>query len=291
MTLAASVSAAAQAEQQSITLGAVVNDGEVRVGVAPAATLLVRLDFECEEFKAGEYARYAQKYLGRPANLLDKRSYTISSASVAKAAADYFIADESFTKNCVEVVEQQEFTLPINITSSAVNTPEKGAELAAEEIFYIRNTRREILAGEFGEGFYGGGLGAALAQFQREEDAYSNLFYGSMRRVRESRVFNISLVGETQRYIVCRFSEASGVVDNSDLSAEAVTLQITPLELVEIKTPSLELKATYTDHNLLIATQVKVDLLFGGKVIATRNMPLYEFGREVVYPVKNEVKR
>ncbi|MFR9651773.1 MAG: DUF4831 family protein [Rikenellaceae bacterium] len=269
--------------------GVSVKGGEVEISVAPSSTIMIRLDVDCEMVKAGELARYAQKYLGTPANLIDKTSYTISSAKVAKAAADHYIAGDNFGADTpYRVYEKEDFTLPVNITSAVVNTPEEAAKAAADEIFYIRSTRREILAGDYGEGFYGGGLIAALNQFSKEEEAYSKLFFGSMSRGSESRIFNIALSGDTKRYIVCRFSEQLGVVDSSDLSAEPVTLQITPLAPVDVEIPTGDEKSTY--HNLMVATQAKVELIYGGKTLATQTMPLFEFGKRISYPV-SPVKR
>ncbi len=192
-------------------------------------------------------------------------------------------ADEFVTDSKSVTFESEDIKLPVNITSAKVLNPEESAQKAAEEIFYIRNTRREILAGEFGEGFYGGGLGAALDQFRRDEEAYSKLFFGSVSTERGSKLFTVPLSGETKRYVVCRFSVQSGVMPSNDLSAEPVTLQITPLDPVEVNVPMGDEKSVF--KNFMVATWVRVDLIFDGETIATQTMPLYEFGQKVSYPV------
>ncbi len=267
--------------QLIVPIGAIDTGRSTTVAFAPMATLVVDVEVEKTSSEVGIYARYAQQFLGLRAPLIAKSEYTLKSASISLATDDYFLTDR------VEMPEYEPTTtyssIPIDITSEVVLPAEEAAEEAAAQIFTIRRMRRDLLSGELGEGFYGGGLGAALKELQSEEQRYTDLFMGSTTTQREKRRFTIALTGNTPRYIVCRFSTAAGLSDATDLAAEPILLQITPSGAEKFTPPTTEdVKATYTNYR--VADIAKCELLYGSSSLAVSNIPLFEFGYDISCP-------
>ena len=79
------VSLACDASAQQVVkqrIGTYKESGNVVVSEA-TTTLVVDLTVECEEFEAGVYARYAQKYFGKRASLVSRMSYALVGGDVA----------------------------------------------------------------------------------------------------------------------------------------------------------------------------------------------------------------
>ncbi len=252
-----------------------VVDGVVTVEAAPTSTLIVTLDVVTEDVTVGVYARYAQKLLGVRASLVAKSTTTITSADIALAAEDYYIYRGCCDKK--EVVSEIP-TLPIDASASGILPAEQAAEQAAKEIFKIRRIRREMISGDLGEGFFGGGLSAALERLDFEEQSYLELFMGRTTTTRESRSFDVAINSGVTRYIVCRYSPQLGLVDSSDLTAEPILLQVTPSEEKLVSLPSTGDKPA---RRFRVANRSTCELFYGSKVLDSSVIPLFEFGNDV----------
>lgn len=260
----------------------VAKDGDVRVEVAPSATLVVTIDMERESVEVGPYARYAQKMLGVRASLVEKSVAKISSAKISLASDDYYLADSRLARS-EEVAISTVPTLPVDAMSGEVLQAEQAAERAAAEIFRIRALRRDLIAGDLGEGFYGGGLDAALKRLDVEEQSYIELFMGRVTVTKESYSFPVALEGENVRYVVCRFSEQQGVVDISDLSAEPILLQITPSKENKAEQP---ISVDKTSRVFRVADRSSCELYCGSNLLTKSIIPLFEFGYDISYSTK-----
>ncbi len=245
------------------------------VSIAEPSTLVVTLDVVTEDVTVGVYARYAQKLLGMRAPLVAKSTTTIASANIKLAGEEHFLASGCCPKKVVESVVAP---LPIDATSGSIQSPEVAAERAASEIFKIRRTRRDMISGDLGEGYFGAGLAVALDRLDQEEQCYLELFMGRTTTTRESRQFDVAVDGENTRYIVCRYSAQSGVVDSSDLSAEPILLQITPSGKQPVVFPSSGDKIA---RKFRIADQSLCELFSGSNPLCSSVIPLFEFGYDL----------
>ncbi len=266
-----------------VPVGVIVRGNSVEVMVAPASVIVVDLVAESVSFEPGIYARYAQKYLGVRAPLIAKNATTIVSANIIKQTegergmmGNYMSAGVSG-----EIVTSEK--LPVDLTSATVLPPEEAAANAANEIFRLRKLRTEILSGELGEGLYGGGLQAALNDFDRLEREYTELFMGRTVKSSERKSFPVSIASGEQRYILCRLSQGEGIVDDSDLSAEPILLQITPSGSAKIVAPAADEKSEI--RKFRVADMVKCELLLGTKLLTQSTMSLFEFGYDLNYPI------
>ncbi len=273
--------------QQTAPIGVSNSNSALSLAQTTASTLVVNMEVEVESVVAGEYARYAQQYLGVRASLVSKTTATIVSADISLAPSDFYIANEEMlsyggSDQATSAVEM----LPIDRTSERVLSVEEAAESAAAAIFKLRALRRDILSGELGEGFYGGGLAAALERMEYEERAYMELFFGRTEISRKRYTQYVTLVGDDARYMVCRFNPSEGVVDSSNLKAEPIMLQLTPSEQSIPDAPLLDSKSRSVVFR--VSNTVKCDLYQSSTPIASKSIPLPEFGYDYTHVISPE---
>jgi hypothetical protein len=185
------------------------------------------------------------------------------------------------------------------------------AELAAAQLYALRTARLELIAADLGDGVYGAGLESALREIDDIEREYLELFYG--RRIVTTKQYRFYVPVKPAEfeavepvvvpegvdpallpaqpepkmlpasYVVARFAENSGIVDNDDLSGEIILLTITPTEM---QYPDSYVSVKGKDKGVEMvqfryANNAEVTLSLGHVVISERVLPIYEFGRTV----------
>ena len=189
--------------------GAFEENGRVEVGI-PTSPLAVDLTVEKEVVTVGPYARYAQKFLGVRGALSDKTLYSVKAARVALLDRDATTASEvpaGEVRATSYLGDAETFSrVPFDKRSLVDESLETAARNAANTLFAIRRHRMELITSEAGEHVFGAGLQAALAELDRQEQAYTELFLG--KRVTTTSVERITVVPDAgkQKYILCRFS-------------------------------------------------------------------------------------
>lgn len=241
-----------------------------------AATILaVDLEVRSEEYVAGPYARYAQKYFGERASLVDKLTYEITSADVA------IVDQTSYMAIPLEVpaAPAEAIGFPALLpdrTTLGDKSLDEAAKSAAEQIFALRRTRLDLIMGEFGDGVFGAGLESALAEISRLEQEYLELFYGKSRVNVERKRFIIDVDAQNSSVIVARFSTEKGIVSKDDLMGDIVVMSILP-SAMEYPAANPKGKTIYCFANL-----AEVIVGVGQQRLVSRVLPIYEFGAVVV---------
>jgi hypothetical protein len=245
--------------------------------VAEANTVLaVDITLSYEEFVAGPYARYAQKYMGTRASQVDYAEYSIVGAEVAVAADDYYMTDANSNAAAESLPFELTFgdVLPDKMSTNVVAT-EDAAKSAAEKIFELRRVRLELVCGDLGDGVYGAGLESALREIDAIEKSYLELFYGK----RESRTFTrriyVSIDPERKSQVVARFNADQGLLSSDNLSGDIVMVTIQPSEM-EYPASNPKGKATYR-----YANNATIVITLGQQVLNNRVLPVYEYGATV----------
>lgn len=263
----------ASASAQTLTRkGAYFVDGQLVLS-QPESTLVVSIETETVTFTPGEFARYAQKYLGVRASLAAKTSTSIVAAhiapSIAVAPAESKVSADDNTS-----------PLPIYRSSNEAMSAEQQAAKAAELIFSLRKQRRDLIAGDVGENVFGAGLKAALDEIARIESECLTLFYGTTTTTRNHYHYDINLSGSDKTNILCRFRAEDGVLPLTDLSGEAVALYITPSEvdLSSVKPATVKDKVVW---EYAVAAPCKCVLRCGNRLLAETTLPLYQFGKTI----------
>lgn len=241
-----------------------------------AATLLaVDIEVRSEEYVAGPYARYAQKYFGERASLVDKLTYEITSANVAIVDQTSYMATPLEQPAAPAEAIGFPALLP-DRTTVADKSLDEAAKSAAEQIFALRRTRLDLITGEFGDGVFGAGLESALAEINRLEQEYLELFYGKSRVNVERKRFIIDVDARNTSVIVARFSTENGLVAKDDLMGDIIMMSICPSDM-EYPAANPKGRTTYCFANL-----AEVIVSVGQQHLVSRVLPIYEFGAVVV---------
>ena len=263
--------AAQQVVKQRI--GTYKESGNVVVSEA-TTTLVVDLVVECEEFEAGKYARYAQKYLGKRASLVNRVSYSLVGADVAVLDTPAYYASDTAVASTIAAVADE---ASVDRLSMDELTDEQAAKQAAVRIYELRAARQDLVLGEFGDGVYGAGLEAALCEIERLENEYMALFFGVRTVTTTSHRLLLPVSADAPNSVVARFNSEEGVLAKDNLAGDVVVGAITPSEMTY---PTSKRNGTVAYR---YANNATVTVSLAQNVLATRILPIYEFGETIYY--------
>lgn len=271
LSMACEVSAQQVVKQR---IGKYTERGNVVISEA-TTTLVVDLVIECEEFEAGEYARYAQKYLGKRASQVDRISYSLVGADVAVLGEPAYYATEAPTAGRNFSCMGDNINVD-RLSGDDVNN-DVAAKMAAAKIFELRTARQDIILGEYGDGVYGGGLDAALREIDRLEEEYLKLFYGvrSLSTIHKRIIIPVS--ADKPNSVIARFNSEDGLLQSDNIAGDIVMLSITPSTM---SYPASEEKATVAYR---YANNATVVVSLGQHKLACRVLPIFEFGETVYF--------
>jgi hypothetical protein len=232
---------------------------------------------------AGPYARYAQKYLGVSVPLADKAVYEVKEVKLLdNSDVKYYLHEFHDNKAPLHMSPEGAFPrLTIDKTSAASHGLEESARLAAEKIFALRKSRLDLITGEIGENVFGGGLDAALKEIARLEEEYLSLFLGKESTGEEFRQYRVTPVKDRYTYTVCRFSDADGLLPESDLSGVPMVLELRESEDSMIKTPATLPKASTRTVSTLIPADMQCRVVLDGVELASERFLIGQMGETV----------
>lgn len=273
--LVASISVEASAQQLvKQRIGTYKESGNVVVSEA-TTTLAIDLAIECEEFEAGPYARYAQKYLGKRASLVSRVSYDIIGADIAVVVnAPYLASSLVMNDQCTVCVGDD---VAIDRLSADEQTQEAAAAKAAEKIYSLRAAREDLVMGEYGDGVYGAGLDAALREIDRLEQEYLKLFYGVRTTTITHERILLPVSADTPNSVVARFNSEEGLLAKDNVSGDIVLVAITPSDMTY---PAGDEKGRVAYR---YANNATVVVSYAQQKLASRVLPIFEFGKTVYY--------
>ena len=271
------VSLALDASAQQVVkqrIGTYKESGNVVVSEA-TTTLVVDLTVECEEFEAGVYARYAQKYFGKRASLVSRMSYALVGGDVAVLdAPSYYAAPANIVTESVVTAGDK---VMVDRLAADELTQEEAAKRAAERIFELRAARQDILLGEYGDGVYGAGLEAALREIERLENEYLKLFYGIRTVTTTTHRYTMPVSADMPNNVIARFNSEEGLLAKDNVAGDIVMVSVTPSEM---SYPASNPKGTVAYR---YANNANVVVSFAQEVLARRVLPIFEFGETVYF--------
>lgn len=297
----------------------------------PLTMVRVVANASCTTVKAGIFAPYAEKYLGvKDAPMEDRVTWSITSVIVeAEALAD---TSRTYHINFVDKTAAPTFYLaPGNILvginreperkceiETLANAPEspkpavsainvmteellkagsrtKQAEIAARQIFRIRESRLNILTGDVdnlpadGESFH-----IVLDNLAAQEAAYMELFTGTSATTTTQREFLYRPAQEGSE-VLFRFSRHFGFVDADDLSGEPynITVQVTD----DKRTVPVHLdakgkaKPQATGVAYVVPGRARISIAQRGKSWAEVEWPMAQFGHVEFLPATQFVNK
>lgn len=314
-TFIATASLQAQ-EVQQVTIGENLTYGITYS--LPTTAIVISVESTCAKTIAGPFAAYAEKFLGvhdavqADQSLWEIQNITMQSVAKADSARTYHISFPEkgalptfYLTNdrclCSINREPQELTtLPdekvIDLTgkspykASDVLTGEilkagsklKQAELVAQEIFSIRESRSLLIKGE-ADNMPGDGasLQLMLDNLSAQEEALMTLFVGTTTKTQQTHNYTYIPARETSRDLAFRFSKHLGYVDIDDYAGEPyyVSIQMTEDNREQIIPGAKSKKRSENGIAFCIPGKAHVSLLDTKETLAEGDMYLSQFGR------------
>ncbi|MDR2472886.1 MAG: DUF4831 family protein, partial [Tannerella sp.] len=250
--------------------------GEGIIYYLPKTSLIINAEVTKTTVKAGVYYKYAERYLGvKNVAAEDKISYELGKITLInkgirdednkykiefrqKTVAPFVyltvdgllcaINDEYVPEPAVEdTLPKQPSNKQQNLSSSSVYTEEllvagsvaKQAEVAAKQIYHLRESRTDILTGDADNlPPDGEAMKLVISKLEEQERELTKLFTGT--ETRETNYFDVTIIpsDEVEDEILFRFSTRLGILDEDDLGGDPVYISVKALE----RAPELEPK-------------------------------------------------
>lgn len=264
---------ATMSAQGVVRTGLYAKDGVVLYS-DPQSEVTVAVTVKSTLFTPGEFARYAQKMLGVRASLAEKRQTEVVCAQVICGKSDIQPTKQT-TSTATEVV------LPAYKSDNRAQSAEQQAAAAADMIFSLRRSRKELITGDAGENVFGAGLASALAKIDAMEQQCLDMFYGTTTTTVERKVFHLTPNSAEKNYILARYRDGVGLLPLEDLSGEPIMLCFTP-QAVDTSTLPLATEKDKNKGQFAVPALCKAELLLGTQTLDSKVAPIYQYGERVV---------
>ncbi|MBE6300414.1 MAG: DUF4831 family protein [Parabacteroides distasonis] len=297
----------------------------------PKTSLLVNAEVIKITSKAGPYYKYAEKYLGvKNAISEDKVYYQLGKISLEnKGIPDpdntYIVEFKSGTVAPYAYLTEEGLLCSINaeympekstteearkrkqqsgqIADASVLSEEllmagstaKQAEVAAKQIYRIRDSRLNILTGEADNlPPDGEAMKLVIQQLEEQEQALTNLFTGIQVRDTSDYEITIDPYDDLEKEILFRFSPQLGIVAADDLGGAPVYLDLKAID----RAPALEPKEAEKKEKSLkgiiynIPGKASIAISMNKKTLLKGEVQVTQFGtQEGLAPVMFEDKK
>ncbi len=159
----------------------------------------------------------------------------------------------------------------------------KMAELCAQEIYDIRDSKNALIRGEADNTPKDGAqLKLMLEQLDKQASVLESLFSGTTQTDTEVFSFIYDPQQPTDRDILFRFSKKLGVLDADDLAGEPVIAAVKVMETIPQAVPSEEAakKRAKMDHGVYynIPARTKINITYSGQEYVSTETPMAQFG-------------
>ena len=161
----------------------------------------------------------------------------------------------------------------------------KMAEIAAKQIYRIRESRLNILTGE-AEKMPGDGesFKLVISQLDAQEKALTEMFSGTTSQESIIRSYTIYPEDDLDNHIVCRFSKHLGLVDKNDLSGTPIYL------ILKNTTTENEQNVDFTKEKSKkgivynIPGEAEIKIIYKNEVFSDKVLKIAQFGTTNVMP-------
>ena len=283
----------------------------------PKTSLVVNVEITKVTCKAGPYYKYAEKYLGvkdavtedkvyyemGKVNLINKglpdpnNTYIVEFKSGTVAPYAYLTEEGLLCSiNAEYTPEDDELDVikrkksePVTATNASVFSEEllmagstaKQAEVAAKQIYRIRESRMNILTGDADNlPPDGEAMKLVIQQLEEQEKALTNLFTGVLTRETDFYDVTIDPYDDIEKEVIFRFSKALGIVDADDLGGSPVYLNLRATE----RAPLMDAKEAEKKEKSLkgiiynIPGKAQVEILMDKKTLYKGEVQITQFG-------------
>ena len=284
----------------------------------PQTAVVISVEASCQKMIAGPFAPYAERFLGvkdavqEDQNVWEIEKISLETIAKADSARTYhidfsekgalptFYLTDDRCLCSINRAPQQVVTLPEEKTEAVTGKPSykasdvltgeilkagsklKQAELVAQEIFSIRESRSLLIKGE-ADNMPGDGasLQLMLDNLSAQEEALMSLFVGTTTETKHTHNYTYVPTRETSRDLAFRFSTFLGFVDKDDYAGEPyyISLQIVEDNREQI-IPGVKVKKRVEKGiAFCVPGKVHVTLLSTKNTLAEGDMYMAQFGR------------
>lgn len=295
----------------------------------PKTSLVVDAEVTKVICKAGPYYKYAEKYLGAKDAITEDKVYyelgklELINKGIPDADNTYIVEfkggtvapyayltedgllcsiNTDYTPSETEAKKINE-QAPSKVTDTSVfseelliaGTTAKQAEVAAKQIYRIRESRLNILTGESDNlPPDGEAMKLVIQQLEEQEKALTNLFTGI--RTKETSNYEVSIVpfDNLDKEVLFRFSDQLGVVDADDLGGIPVYMNLKATD----RAPALDAKEAEKKEKSMkgiiynVPGKASIEISMNKKTLYKGEAQITQFGtREGLAPVMFEDKK
>ena len=296
----------------------------------PKTTLVVNAELIKVVCKAGPYYRYAEKYLGVNNAVTEDETYyelgkvTLVNKGIPDPENTYIVEFKTgtvapyvyLTEDGLLCSINAEYEPPTDHTvfddeinaqkktkATAVFTEEllmagsvaRQAEVAAKQIYHIRESRMDILTGDADNlPPDGDAMKLVIKQLEDQEKALTDLFVGS--RISETSYYDITITpyDDLDDEVLFRFSSKLGILDADDLGGAPVIMNLKATERAPQLDPKEEEKKEKSLKGIIynMPGKARVEINMNQNTLYKGEVQITQFGtREGLAPVMFEDKK
>ena len=232
------------------------------------------------EFKPGTVAPYA---------------YLTEDGLLCSINTEYVPAEEKAEKKAVAAKQGAAQNSVLSEELLMAGSTARQAEVAAKQIYRIRESRMDILTGEADNlPPDGEAMKLVIQQLEAQEQTLSHLFTGTTEKTTDLYEVSIIPSDELDKEVIFRFSKQLGIVDADDLGGAPVYMNLTATE----RAPQLESKEAEKKEKSLkgiiynVPGKAKVEITMGKRTLYKGEAQITQFGtQEGLAPVMFEDKK
>ena len=232
------------------------------------------------EFKPGTVAPYA---------------YLTEDGLLCSINTEYVPAEEKAEKKAVAAKQGAAQNSVLSEELLMAGSTARQAEVAAKQIYRIRESRMDILTGEADNlPPDGEAMKLVIQQLEAQEQTLSHLFTGTTEKTTDLYEVSIIPSDELDKEVIFRFSKQLGIVDADDLGGAPVYMNLIATE----RAPQLEPKEAEKKEKSLkgiiynVPGKAKVEITMGKRILYKGEAQITQFGtQEGLAPVMFEDKK
>lgn len=232
------------------------------------------------EFKPGTVAPYA---------------YLTEEGLLCSINTEYVPAEEKAEKKAVAAKQGAAQNSVLSEELLMAGSTARQAEVAAKQIYRIRESRMDILTGEADNlPPDGEAMKLVIQQLEAQEQTLSHLFTGTTEKTTDLYEVSIIPSDELDKEVIFRFSKQLGIVDADDLGGAPVYMNLIATE----RAPQLDPKEAEKKEKSLkgiiynVPGKAKVEITMGKRILYKGEAQITQFGtQEGLAPVMFEDKK
>lgn len=297
----------------------------------PKTTLIINAELTKVTSKAGPYYKYAEKYLGVKDAVTEDNVYyelgkiTVENKGIPDPDNTFIVEFKAGTVAPYACLTEEGLICTINAeyesqaptaapvkknpveeaaaSDASVYTEEllmagsvsKQAEVAAKQIYRIRESRMNILTGEADNVPPDGeAMKLVIKQLEDQEKALMNLFVGT--KTLENSMYTTTIVpeGDVERDVLFRFSRLMGIVKADDLGGTPVYLSLKATDRAPEPDPKEAAKKEKSMKGIIynVPGKAELDITMNRKSLFKGEVQVAQFGtQENLVPVIFENKK